>query len=86
MLVGNINIWICRLETVLRWQQQLQNLQMTEVCAFWPASESAVTSQKPLLLLSVCGRLSQLFQRLFLFTFPEYILDCRKMDLGQKTL
>uniref|UniRef100_A0A4W2EHY4 F-box only protein 25 n=1 Tax=Bos indicus x Bos taurus TaxID=30522 RepID=A0A4W2EHY4_BOBOX len=31
VLVGNINIWICRLETVLRWQQQLQNLQMTEV-------------------------------------------------------
>uniref|UniRef100_A0A8B9WAD6 F-box only protein 25 n=1 Tax=Bos mutus grunniens TaxID=30521 RepID=A0A8B9WAD6_BOSMU len=30
VLVGNINIWICRLETVLRWQQQLQNLQMTE--------------------------------------------------------
>ena len=39
VLVGNINIWICRLETVLRWQQQLQNLQMTEVCAFWTASE-----------------------------------------------
>ena len=39
VLVGNINIWICRLETVLRWQQQLQNLQMTEVCAFWPERE-----------------------------------------------
>lgn len=31
VLVGNINIWICRLETVLSWQQQLQNLQMTKV-------------------------------------------------------
>jgi hypothetical protein len=31
VLVGNINIWICRLETVLNWQQQLQNLQMTKV-------------------------------------------------------
>ncbi|XP_069854450.1 F-box only protein 25 isoform X5 [Dipodomys merriami] len=30
VLVGNINIWICRLETVLSWQQQLQNLQMTK--------------------------------------------------------
>ncbi|XP_017652970.1 F-box only protein 25 isoform X4 [Nannospalax galili] len=30
VLVGNINIWICRLETVLNWQQQLQNLQMTK--------------------------------------------------------
>uniref|UniRef100_A0A8C0I5L8 F-box only protein 25 n=1 Tax=Balaenoptera musculus TaxID=9771 RepID=A0A8C0I5L8_BALMU len=31
VLVGNINIWVCRLETILNWQQQLQNLQMTEV-------------------------------------------------------
>uniref|UniRef100_A0A8D1REX9 F-box only protein 25 n=1 Tax=Sus scrofa TaxID=9823 RepID=A0A8D1REX9_PIG len=30
VLVGNINIWICRLETILNWQQQLQNLQMTK--------------------------------------------------------
>ncbi|XP_040345708.1 F-box only protein 25 isoform X2 [Herpailurus yagouaroundi] len=31
VLVGNSNIWVCRLETVLAWQQQLQNLQMTKV-------------------------------------------------------
>lgn len=31
VLVGNINIWVCRLETVLAWQQQLQNLQVTPV-------------------------------------------------------
>ncbi|XP_025029690.1 F-box only protein 25 isoform X3 [Python bivittatus] len=30
VLVGNINIWICRLETILVWQQQLSNLQMTK--------------------------------------------------------
>ncbi|KAJ7413996.1 F-box only protein 25 [Willisornis vidua] len=30
VLVGNINIWICRLETVLLWQQQLKNLQMNK--------------------------------------------------------
>ncbi|KAF5922490.1 hypothetical protein HPG69_009536, partial [Diceros bicornis minor] len=30
VLVGNINIWLCRLETILTWQQQLQNLQMTK--------------------------------------------------------
>ncbi|XP_027955558.1 F-box only protein 25 isoform X3 [Eumetopias jubatus] len=30
VLVGNINIWICRLETILHWQQQLQNLQVTK--------------------------------------------------------
>ncbi|XP_072490445.1 F-box only protein 25 isoform X4 [Notamacropus eugenii] len=30
VLIGNINIWICRLETILTWQQQLQNLQMNK--------------------------------------------------------
>lgn len=30
MLVGNINVWVCRLETVLAWQQQLQGLEMTQ--------------------------------------------------------
>ncbi|MGH0126434.1 UNVERIFIED_CONTAM: hypothetical protein FKN15_051774 [Acipenser sinensis] len=28
VLVGNINIWICRLETILNWQQQLNNFQI----------------------------------------------------------
>ncbi|XP_063079538.1 F-box only protein 25 [Engraulis encrasicolus] len=28
VLVGNINIWVCRLETILLWQQQLNNLQI----------------------------------------------------------
>ncbi|XP_056589012.1 F-box only protein 25 isoform X2 [Triplophysa dalaica] len=28
VLVGNINIWACRLETILNWQQQLNNLQI----------------------------------------------------------
>lgn len=31
VLVGNINAWVCRLETVLAWQQQLQSLEMTQV-------------------------------------------------------
>ncbi|XP_048353755.1 F-box only protein 25 isoform X2 [Sphaerodactylus townsendi] len=30
VLIGNIDIWICRLETILLWQQQLNNLQMTK--------------------------------------------------------
>lgn len=38
VLVGNSNIWVCRLETVLAWQQQLQNLQMTKVGARGPDS------------------------------------------------
>uniref|UniRef100_A0AAY4EI02 F-box only protein 25 n=1 Tax=Denticeps clupeoides TaxID=299321 RepID=A0AAY4EI02_9TELE len=28
VLVGNINIWVCRLETILNWEQQLNNLQI----------------------------------------------------------
>lgn len=28
ILVGNINIWICRLEAILSWQEQLMNLQI----------------------------------------------------------
>ncbi|XP_053192836.1 F-box only protein 25 isoform X2 [Scomber japonicus] len=28
VLVGNVNIWLCRLETILKWQQQLNNLQI----------------------------------------------------------
>lgn len=31
VLVGNVNVWSCRLETILRWQQQLNNLQIPEV-------------------------------------------------------
>ncbi|KAF4795410.1 F-box only protein 25 isoform X3 [Turdus rufiventris] len=34
VLVGNINIWICRLETILLWQQQLKNLQMNKLKVF----------------------------------------------------
>ncbi|KAI3364290.1 hypothetical protein L3Q82_011096 [Scortum barcoo] len=28
VLVGNINIWLCRLETIFKWKQQLDNLQI----------------------------------------------------------
>lgn len=31
VLVGNVNIWLCRLETILKWQRQLNNLQIPEV-------------------------------------------------------
>lgn len=31
VLVGNVNIWMCRLETILKWQQQLNNLQIPKV-------------------------------------------------------
>ncbi|XP_048452419.1 F-box only protein 25 isoform X5 [Rhincodon typus] len=29
VLVGNVNIWVCRMETILNWQHQLNNLQIT---------------------------------------------------------
>ena len=31
VLVGSIGVWACRLEMVLAWQRQLQDLQMTQV-------------------------------------------------------
>ncbi len=31
VLIGNINIWVCRLETILNWQQQLNSLQIPKV-------------------------------------------------------
>ncbi|XP_017522542.1 F-box only protein 25 isoform X1 [Manis javanica] len=46
VLVGNINIWICRLETVLTWQRQLQDLQMTK------ANDGLTLSDLPLHMLS----------------------------------
>ncbi|KAM4694832.1 F-box only protein 25 isoform 1-T2 [Discoglossus pictus] len=30
VLIGNINMWICRLENILSWQEQLMNLQITQ--------------------------------------------------------
>nr|XP_060508776.1 F-box only protein 25 isoform X9 [Panthera onca] len=47
VLVGNSNIWVCRLETVLAWQQQLQNLQMTK-----QVNEGLTLSDLPLHMLN----------------------------------
>lgn len=53
VLVGNINIWVCRLETVLAWQQQLQNLQVT------PGNHGLSLSDLPLHMLNnILHRLS----------------------------
>ncbi|KAM6905721.1 F-box only protein 25 isoform 1-T1 [Lycodopsis pacificus] len=30
VLVGNVNIWLCRLETIHKWKQQVNNLQIPE--------------------------------------------------------
>uniref|UniRef100_A0A671EIV5 F-box only protein 25 n=1 Tax=Rhinolophus ferrumequinum TaxID=59479 RepID=A0A671EIV5_RHIFE len=54
VLVGNINVWVCRLETVLAWQQQLQNLQMPQ-----QVGQSLTLSDLPLHTLnSILYRLS----------------------------
>ncbi|XP_043339209.1 F-box only protein 32 isoform X2 [Cervus elaphus] len=31
VLVGNINMWVYRMETILHWQQQLNNIQITRI-------------------------------------------------------
>ncbi|KAK7129200.1 hypothetical protein R3I94_017424 [Phoxinus phoxinus] len=45
VLVGNINIWVCRLETILIWQQQLNNLQIPK-----QVSNGTTLSDLPLLM------------------------------------
>ncbi|XP_044274811.1 F-box only protein 25 isoform X1 [Varanus komodoensis] len=47
VLVGNINIWICRLERILLWQQQLNNLQVTK-----QISDGLTLSDLPLHMLN----------------------------------
>lgn len=32
ILVGNINVWLSRINDILKWQQQLNNLQIPKVC------------------------------------------------------
>jgi len=36
VLVGNINIWVHRMENILLWQQQLDNIQINRVSAKAP--------------------------------------------------
>lgn len=31
VLVGNVNIWLCRLETIVKWQQELNDLEIPKV-------------------------------------------------------
>lgn len=31
VLVGNINIWVHRMENIMQWQQQLDNIQIKRV-------------------------------------------------------
>lgn len=45
VLVGNVNIWLCRLETIVKWQQELNNLQIPKV--FLLKSQSRWTAELP---------------------------------------
>ena len=48
VLVGNINMWVYRMETILHWQQQLNNIQITRVSrdppSFLPAGKAPLQS------------------------------------------
>nr|XP_002759296.2 F-box only protein 32 [Callithrix jacchus] len=54
VLVGNINMWVYRMETILHWQQQLNNIQITR-----PAFKGLTFTDLPLCLqLNIMQRLS----------------------------
>ncbi|XP_064124122.1 F-box only protein 32 isoform X2 [Loxodonta africana] len=54
VLVGNINMWVYRMETILHWQQQLNNIQITR-----PAFKGLTLTDLPLCLqLNIMQRLS----------------------------
>lgn len=48
VLVGNINMWVYRMETILHWQQQLNNIQITRVSrdppGFFPTGTTPLQS------------------------------------------
>ncbi|KAB0398373.1 hypothetical protein E2I00_013678, partial [Balaenoptera physalus] len=54
VLVGNINMWVYRMETILHWQQQLNNIQITR-----PPFKGLTFTDLPLCLqLNIMQRLS----------------------------
>lgn len=54
VLVGNINMWVYRMEAILHWQQQLNNIQITR-----PAFKGLTFTDLPLCLqLNIMQRLS----------------------------
>lgn len=52
VLVGNINMWVYRMETILHWQQQLNNIQITRVSKALPSpGPTSADSSSPRLRL-----------------------------------
>lgn len=50
VLVGNVNIWLCRLETIFKWQQQLNNLQIPkQMCSSTSFSDLPLHMQNKIL-------------------------------------
>uniref|UniRef100_A0A3B5AF30 F-box only protein 25 n=1 Tax=Stegastes partitus TaxID=144197 RepID=A0A3B5AF30_9TELE len=50
VLVGNVNIWLCRLETIVKWQQELNNMQIPkQMCAGMSLSDLPLHMQNKIL-------------------------------------
>uniref|UniRef100_A0A3B4FU98 F-box only protein 25 n=1 Tax=Pundamilia nyererei TaxID=303518 RepID=A0A3B4FU98_9CICH len=50
VLVGNVNIWLCRLETIVKWQQELNNLQIPkQMCTGMTFSDLPLHMQNKIL-------------------------------------
>uniref|UniRef100_A0A669CV30 F-box only protein 25 n=1 Tax=Oreochromis niloticus TaxID=8128 RepID=A0A669CV30_ORENI len=50
VLVGNVNIWLCRLETIVKWQQELNNLQIPkQMCTGMSFSDLPLHMQNKIL-------------------------------------
>ena len=50
VLVGNINTWLHRMENILQWQQQLDNIQINRV-SVWTKTQG----EEPGLQMVCCG-------------------------------
>uniref|UniRef100_A0A3P8S339 F-box only protein 25 n=1 Tax=Amphiprion percula TaxID=161767 RepID=A0A3P8S339_AMPPE len=51
VLVGNVNIWLCRLETIVKWQQELNNMQIPkQMCTGMSFSDLPLHMQNKILL------------------------------------
>lgn len=73
VLVGNINMWVYRMETILHWQQQLNNIQITRVSRDPPASSQ---QERPLCSQFLCrdaGQPHQDFKPALVMEEPRWL-------------
>lgn len=64
VLVGNINIWVQRMENIMQWQQQLDNIQINRV--------STLTKNSPYNIIKVGAERQR--NEMFLILFLIYLL------------